>query len=68
MKTNDQYASYLLRLWFNEQHDRWRFLLHSVQSGSEYQFNSLDHMVQFLESQMNAFPEDEHNNQGVFTS
>ena len=68
MKTNDQYASYLLRLWFNEQRGRWRFLLHSVQSGSEYQFNSLDHMVQFLESQMNAFPEDEHNNQGVFTS
>jgi hypothetical protein len=51
-------------MWFNEQRDRWRFLLHSVQSGSEYQFNSLDHMVQFLESQMNAFPEDEHYKQG----
>jgi len=64
VKTNDQYASFLLRMWFNEQRDRWRFLLHSVQSGSEYQFNSLDHMVQFLESQMNAFPEDEHYKQG----
>jgi hypothetical protein len=64
VKTNDQYASFMLRLWFDERRSRWQILLHSVQSGSEYQFNSLNHMVQFLESQMNAFPEDEHYKQG----
>jgi hypothetical protein len=64
VKTDDQYASFLLRLWFDEQHGRWQILLRSVQSGSDFRFETLDHMVQFLESLMTAFPEDEHNKQG----
>jgi len=64
VKPDDQYASFLLRLWFDKQRGEWQLLLRSVQSGSEYRFNTLDHMVQFLESQMTGYPEDQNKKQG----
>lgn len=61
---DDRYASYLLRLWFDERLGRWRLLLRSVQYGTEHRFESLDSMVQFLQSQTPKPPLKNQNKQG----
>jgi hypothetical protein len=58
MKHEQEYHSYLVRLWREKQVDGkreppiWQGEVVHVQSGNKYAFQEIDHLLQYLHSQL----------------
>jgi len=52
--TTTRYRSYLIRIWQSHEHGSYRASAQCVQTGNTVLFGALDHLLIFLQTEVNA--------------